>query len=309
MAIDDILTVYRLVAICYDSGQHLLIMTAEACEGLAQAEVRRLAHERGLTRAQAGRLNVGQRAILPPPRDVWRHTVAAEAGLLGRYLDAAYSLDADGNGWLVLSRLQSTLGVPRRPAGPRLGAWNALSVFFNDRRSVVRKIEQIRRSMLAAYGLPYAEGHARMTALKDDHRLNLLDGPLYAVSISRYGASRYEMLFSIMARRRATDVAAALGAFRHERGAYPSALDELVGDYLDAVPLDPIDERPIRYRPLPDEDDYLLYCVGRDGVDDGGVSTYGVPLLDRPDGGFDFVFRHERRDNLYSEVTLEPAEP
>ena len=188
MAIDDILTAYRLVGICYDSGQILLILTAQACEDLAQAEVRRLAHERGLNSVQTQRLNNGRRQALPSSEAIWRHTASADEDQLRRYVDAAYSIDADGDGWLVLSRIQSTLGAPSRPAGPRLGVWNVLSVFFNDRRTVVAKIEQNRRSFLAAYRLPYVEGHARMTTLEENQRLNLLDGPLYAASFTQFAA-------------------------------------------------------------------------------------------------------------------------
>ena len=105
--------------------------------------------------------------------------------------------------------------------------------------------------------------HARMTTLEKNQRLNLLDGPLYAASFTQFATLRYRSLVVAVARRRATLVAVALGAYRHDHGSYPISLDELVGRYLEAVPVDPFDGLPIRYRALPDTDDYLLYCVGR----------------------------------------------
>lgn len=33
---------------------------------------------------------------------------------------------------------------------------------------------------------------------------------------------------------------------------------------------DPMDARPLRYRPSPDDEGFLLYSVGTDGEDDGG---------------------------------------
>ncbi len=54
-----------------------------------------------------------------------------------------------------------------------------------------------------------------------------------------------------------------------EQGAPPPSLAELVPDYLGSVPDDPLGDGPLKYRPI--EDGYLLYSVGRNGRDDGGV--------------------------------------
>lgn len=51
--------------------------------------------------------------------------------------------------------------------------------------------------------------------------------------------------------------------------AVPSSLAELVPTYLPAVPLDPMDGKPLRYK-AEGAEDYVLYSVGKDGVDDGG---------------------------------------
>ncbi len=48
----------------------------------------------------------------------------------------------------------------------------------------------------------------------------------------------------------------------------PASLDELVPAFLDAVPLDPFDGKPLRYRAT--NDTYVVYSVGADRVDDGG---------------------------------------
>jgi hypothetical protein len=42
-----------------------------------------------------------------------------------------------------------------------------------------------------------------------------------------------------------------------------------VPEFVPAVPLDPIDGQPLRYRPNADGT-FLLYSVGENGVDDGG---------------------------------------
>jgi len=72
---------------------------------------------------------------------------------------------------------------------------------------------------------------------------------------------------------------AALRRYILERGTPPTSLEILVPEYLDAVPDDPFSEGPLAYRAT--DDGYLLYSVGSDGVDDGGLR---VPLRDATRG-------------------------
>lgn len=51
-------------------------------------------------------------------------------------------------------------------------------------------------------------------------------------------------------------------------GALPERLEDLVPDYCAAVPEDPVDGKPLRYRRS--GVDYMIYSVGEDGVDHGG---------------------------------------
>ncbi|HEV3340419.1 MAG TPA: hypothetical protein VG125_08680, partial [Pirellulales bacterium] len=70
--------------------------------------------------------------------------------------------------------------------------------------------------------------------------------------------------------RDATRIAVAIERFRLREGRLPSKLDELVPKYLDALPSDPYGGAPLHYRV--DATEYLVYSVGSNGVDDGGVS-------------------------------------
>jgi hypothetical protein len=65
-------------------------------------------------------------------------------------------------------------------------------------------------------------------------------------------------------------VRTALAIERHRlaTGEVPEALAQLVSDYLDAVPIDPFDGQPIRYRRT--EPGYVLYSIMEDGQDNGG---------------------------------------
>jgi hypothetical protein len=63
-------------------------------------------------------------------------------------------------------------------------------------------------------------------------------------------------------------VALAAERYRLARGAWPESPDALVPAYLHAVPADPYDGQPVRYRRL--ADGVVIYCIGPDGNDDLG---------------------------------------
>lgn len=71
----------------------------------------------------------------------------------------------------------------------------------------------------------------------------------------------------------------AIERYRLATGEVPERLGLLVAQYLDAVPLDPFDGQPIRYRRT--EPGYRLYSIMEDGQDNGGRTrdevSRGVP--------------------------------
>lgn len=73
-----------------------------------------------------------------------------------------------------------------------------------------------------------------------------------------------------------TDTALAIEQYRLANGSIPASLDELVPAFISSVPIDPMDGKPLRY--IVTDSGYTLYSVGRNQVDDGGVS--GEELLD-----------------------------
>ena len=76
--------------------------------------------------------------------------------------------------------------------------------------------------------------------------------------------------FRALTSRRLAATGLAIRLYEIDHGHRPHTLNELVPDYLPAIPLDPFspDGAPIGYRP--DADPPVLYSVGDDGVDDGG---------------------------------------
>jgi hypothetical protein len=72
--------------------------------------------------------------------------------------------------------------------------------------------------------------------------------------------------------RRLAITAIALKRFQIRQQRYPEKLQELVPDFLASVPIDPMDAKPLRYRREGDTD-FVLYSVGENGRDDGGVGA------------------------------------
>ena len=66
-------------------------------------------------------------------------------------------------------------------------------------------------------------------------------------------------------------VACALASFRLKNDKLPNSLDELTPDFLSTLPVDPVNGDPLRYV-LKDNQNYVLYSVGWNEKDDGGVT-------------------------------------
>lgn len=74
---------------------------------------------------------------------------------------------------------------------------------------------------------------------------------------------------SYAAKLRCLLVVLALERYRLRHGAWPKSLDDLVPEFLEAVPLDPFDGQPLRYATPPEG--RVVYSVGMDRSDNGGV--------------------------------------
>jgi len=81
----------------------------------------------------------------------------------------------------------------------------------------------------------------------------------------------FEVRFQRKALHEATVTVLALRRWRLERNGYPANLDELVtAGYLSELPMDPYSKQPLVYKRT--DDDFVLYSVGPNFIDDGGES-------------------------------------
>ncbi|MEO7299696.1 MAG: hypothetical protein ABI042_14100 [Verrucomicrobiota bacterium] len=93
-----------------------------------------------------------------------------------------------------------------------------------------------------------------------------LESELYGAEVMTRTITK---LASAKIARQLAGTASALFRFKLEHGKFPSALAELAPKILPALPTDPIDGKPLRYR-LNSEGNFLLYSIGENGIDDNG---------------------------------------
>ena len=82
----------------------------------------------------------------------------------------------------------------------------------------------------------------------------------------------------------------ALKLHTHETGMVPNSLAELSPRYLESIPVDPHSGSALKY--VPQEKGFLLYSVGRNGVDDQGKSAEDAERAEgRQSDWYDIVLR------------------
>jgi hypothetical protein len=96
------------------------------------------------------------------------------------------------------------------------------------------------------------------------------EDPRYLFTESVLALERFpRRLMNAETARQLMITAIALKRWQLKRGSNPPNLASLVPEFLQAVPRDPVDGQPLRYKLNP-EGTFLLYSVGEDGVDNGG---------------------------------------
>lgn len=70
---------------------------------------------------------------------------------------------------------------------------------------------------------------------------------------------------------RCAEIALAVERYRLRYDSLPESLDALIPEFMEAIPLEPFDGEPLRYI-RHKEGGYTVYCIGDDGVDNGGLS-------------------------------------
>lgn len=312
-AIDDFESVFRLCATAYRShgtGSQLSVMAAVGLDRNALHEMFRMIRRAKLTRDQLARIVSISTDLLPSWQWSWRRYASTGRENCLVSLDMFYTDDGLGNGWLVMSQVRGMtggMGPWYRIAEPRCGLWNVVSMVFNDRRTVMAKVDAFFGAMSEAANASFGDAQAALAELDSSSLFNLLDGPFGLGSGASRLAAYHWATIQYAAVRRAVNVVAALSSYRVDRGHYPRQLSDLVAEYLKNVPLDPYDDQPMRYSLDEAGSTYRLWAVGPDGQDDARLHRNDPPVQ-RSAGFDDVIFPSERR-KPWSEPFLEPIEP
>ncbi len=182
------------------------------------------------------------------------------------------------------------IGAFRNPGGDGTGAQSGTVpvVGLNPNDDLCQYLA-FMEGMIAAAGKPMPQAQREFDQIEQD---------LAALTNSKLGRIRHMRTTLLLpalgaaldaaARGNAMNDAAvtaiAIERYRRDRGQIPNDLKQLVPEFMPQVPTDPFDGKPLRY--VVEDGEYLIYSVGKNGVDDGGQGDFDP----------DIVFRVERTD-------------
>ncbi|MCK4623878.1 MAG: hypothetical protein KAV00_01095 [Phycisphaerae bacterium] len=195
-----------------------------------------------------------------------------QAAIYSYYGDRAYYLDLLDS----IDKFGANVALGTGSRSPAL--WDRVADFVRRPLLVLEMVRIIRLSTLASEALAessWPEAEIRIPPKQE--RRSLLRSVTQPLTGSPFGAPRelarsgIQIYFRYLARRRMAATALAILLFERDHGRRPSVLTELVPEYLPQVPVDPFsrDRACIRYKP--DAEHPILYSIGRNGTDDGGV--------------------------------------
>jgi hypothetical protein len=190
---------------------------------------------------------------------------------------AIYNMMPDA---LDIKLRQTAKGMVMPPAAGPGGAF--YRIFLGDVDGYVKLMKDAQEWAVQ----PYYQSHDQLSEATDGRQRSGLMTRLIAPSVS----VAIETLAKVEAADACAHVAVAMTRYRLDQGALPSKLDELVPKYLDAIPVDPFDGHPLRLAVK--DNQWIIYSVGPDGVDDGGADLYAASTKGKGDVIFTLKPQH-----------------
>ncbi len=147
----------------------------------------------------------------------------------------------------------------------------------------------------------YREGLGRFAALANGPAAqkkfvvssHLLPGLLLFPKFARVEAERSLVIAAV-----------ALKRYELRNARLPASLDELVPQFLSRIPTDPYAGRPVCYRHESSNNNFMLYCIGEDQLDQLGDPTPPTRAIVTFADGLDIVWPHEA-----TEPEIQPFPP
>jgi len=184
-----------------------------------------------------------------------------------------YTDNGHSNGRLRPEMMEDVWGKPIESGTPLVLA-ALISAIMPDRKEFSEQIELIYATEMEDSATPMWE--------RDVSELQLL---INRVESSRWASIRWAYQLSMVPsvdrvlaqsditamRRDALVATIALHRYKLNNNRWPAALRDLVPGYLDAIPIDRFDGKPLRYR-IDDLGEPILYSIGANFIDDAGVA-------------------------------------
>lgn len=254
-------------------------LVATACEALVFGRFRAVL----LERPPAERVAAIQSALdqfLTPPDLAWM--IGSEAALVRRYLAfefAEHHPNPVVNIWQDLRGAQDEHSAAYALLGETAPLWHQKGRFR-------KSISEADRILSLAADDHAVEPHARQAAVASAPRTSQRLVALLGWSTPRVIKTNDGRI----AERRGLQIMLALESHRLDHGRYPDDLTQLAPEFMADVPIDPYSGKPFRYRLLDPQTDphgrgYLLWSVGIDGTDDGGVAPMNNARHEAISGG------------------------
>ena len=124
-----------------------------------------------------------------------------------------------------------------------------------------RNMKSFLPKFLEAVDLPYTEYRKVSISFPQDP---ISDWVLSGITSLRFWRTQQ------MAQLEGLRCLVAVRLYESEHGIYPNSLDALVPEYLNEIPMDPLHDKGFVYESL--GNDFRLYGLGLNGIDDGGKS-------------------------------------
>jgi hypothetical protein len=282
---DDLLACHRLARLSGHGATLVEMLVAIAIDGVAAVGDRALLAQGDLSAAQARRMYDDLQKLGPLPKSA----DAIDLGERFMFHDCVQTMAAKG-----LGELNSITGVIEgKPKSTLSQIFSSLATAAVDWDVILRMGNTWYDRMVAAHRLPNRdERRAAMDEIDMDlHKLakGAKDPAALAWAILAGGqviSERMGQVFIALLLPAVNAAASAeergamnleivklgclLAAYRAEQGKYPAALADLAPKYATKIPLDLFSGKPLVYKLQ--GGGYVLYSVGANGKDDGGLS-------------------------------------
>ena len=203
----------------------------------------------------------------------------ATPGVIGKVFGSASGgSGSSGGAWSWPPDWEAVTETPRYAIGETM--WRASWSYSDELQTI--KSEQIiletlrtmRTNSNGCFKTNYDAMQTQLSRLGFTNSIRAFFGALKIPNFSELSGdwglgSAVSKTIRIEAARRVVIAAIALKRFQLKHGAWPKTLNGLTPEFFASVPVDPYNGRPLRYHPNANGT-FLLYCVGEDGVDDGG---------------------------------------